>query len=481
MKNQAYNPYLPSFEYIPDGEPYVFEGRVYLYGSHDQFNGQKFCANDYVCWSASVDDLGSWKYEGVVYQKQQDPLNLDGKRCLYAPDLQRGLDGRYYLYYALDLAGIMSVAVCDTPAGKFSFYGHVQYPDGSPVGQRGGDIFQFDPGVLVDDDGRVFLYSGFAPQETLPLNLLMQGRKYEGGYFMELAADMLTVIDGPKLLFPKVGHAAGTGFEGHEFFEASSIRKVGKRYYFIYSSIHGHELCYATSDRPDGEFHYGGTIISNGDIFMNGRCAKDQLNYTGNNHGSIVEIGGQWYVFYHRQTNKHQFSRQACAEPITINPNGSIRQVEMTSCGLNGGPLKGKGEYEARIACNLVSARGAVRYSDIRRQPLRGHLCFTQTGGDREEHGDQYIAEMSAGAVAGFKYFELQGLTRISVRVRGTGKGSLLVQTALGQPPITVIPVGPSKRFTQFSAPAQAPDGHAALYFQYQGTGQIDFLSFEIG
>ena len=84
MKKQAFNPYLPSWEYIPDGEPYVFNGRVYVYGSHDFYNGYVFCMGDYVCWSAPVDDLGNWRYEGVIYKKTQDPENPDGTMCLYA-------------------------------------------------------------------------------------------------------------------------------------------------------------------------------------------------------------------------------------------------------------------------------------------------------------------------------------------------------------------------------------------------------------
>ena len=68
-KKQAFNPYLPSWEYIPDGEPYVFGDRVYVYGSHDYFNGHVFCLGDYVCWSAPADDLGNWRYEGVIYKK----------------------------------------------------------------------------------------------------------------------------------------------------------------------------------------------------------------------------------------------------------------------------------------------------------------------------------------------------------------------------------------------------------------------------
>ena len=125
MSKRLVNPYLPSWEYIPDGEPYVFEGRVYVYGSHDRFNGQSYCMNDYVCWSAPEEDPGDWRYEGVIYKKTDDPLNPEGEMHLFAPDVTRGPDGRYYLYYVLNRVSIVSVAVCDSPAGKYEFYGYV--------------------------------------------------------------------------------------------------------------------------------------------------------------------------------------------------------------------------------------------------------------------------------------------------------------------------------------------------------------------
>ena len=81
MDRQAVNPYLPSWEYIPDGEPHVFNGRVYVYGSHDRFNAPIFCVNDYVCWSAPVEDLSDWRYEGVIYRKKQDPKILGDTIC----------------------------------------------------------------------------------------------------------------------------------------------------------------------------------------------------------------------------------------------------------------------------------------------------------------------------------------------------------------------------------------------------------------
>jgi hypothetical protein len=296
---------------------------------------------------------------------------------------------------------------------------------------------------------------------------------------IELEPDMVTVKVGPRIIAPYAGNGQSTSFEGHEFFEASSMRKVGEQYYFVYSSINGHELCYATSDRPDGGFTYGGTLISNGDIYLDGRTDEESLNYTGNNHGSIVEIEGQWYVFYHRQTNRHQFSRQVCAEKITIEAYGTIKQVEMTSCGLNQGPLVGKGSYEARIACILMSRNGAKRYEfgDIIEDY---HPYFTQERVDREENPNQYIANMTDGSVAGFKYFDCETMTDISITVRGTGNGVMKIKTDMKEEAICQIPVSETEVWKAFHASAKLQDGVNPLYFIYEGEGYVDFLEFEL-
>ena len=146
---------------------------------------------------------------------------------------------------------------------------------------------------------------------------------------------------------PDIYEAEGTEYDGHAFFEASSIRKINGTYYFVYSSIQSHELCYAVSDRPDEGYRYGGTLVDIGDIFLNGRTADNPLNCLGNTHGGIECANGQWYVFYHRQTNRTNFSRQACAEKIYFDEDGRIAQAEVTSCGLNKGPLRG----ERNLSC----------------------------------------------------------------------------------------------------------------------------------
>lgn len=477
MKKQAFNPFLPSYEYIPDGEPYVFDGRVYLYGSHDRFNGSQFCLNDYVCWSAPADDLGNWRNEGVIYRRLQDPLMQGDDQYLYAPDMQKGIDGRYYLYYALSKTPVISVAVCDKPAGDFIFYDHIKYPDGCIFGQQEGDVHNFDPGVLIDDDGRVYLYTGFAPTGELKTKMKEKSCLLDGAYCVELEQDMCTIKGQPVMVAPGTEKASGTDFEGHAFFEASSMRKIGRRYYFMYSSILGHELCYAIGDRPDGGFRYGGTIVSNGDIGLQNQA----VNYTGNNHGSIVEIESRWYVFYHRQTNAHHFSRQACAEPVRIMEDGHVPQVEITSSGLQGKPLSGTGTYEARIACQLSGKDGTYHYGMEINEPLKKvHPYFTQSGGDRERDGDQYIANLQDGSWAGFKYFDFHGEQGIVVHVRGTAEGILKVSTVRGSVPAAEIRIRPSEDWTAFTSDFHPEGGKQALYMEFRGTGVLEFASFKL-
>ena len=471
---QVFNPYLPSWEYVPDGEPHKFGNRIYVYGSHDKFGGKTFCMNDYVCWSAPENDLSDWRYEGVIRHKIDDPKNPKGKRSMYAPDVCQGPDGKFYLYYFCEYMGIIGVAKCDTPAGKYEFVDYVRYADGTMLGKRKGDVFQFDPGVYVEDD-KVYLYTGFCP--TFYPFFLTGGKPIsrEGAVVTVLKPDMVTVDVEPKNIGTRCKrNSAGTPYEGHEFFEASSMRKIGDKYYFIYSSFLGHELCYATSDAPDGQFEYGGTIVSIGDVGLNGvKGVKDAKNYCGNTHGSIVEACGKYYIFYHRQTNRHCFSRQACAEEITIKPDGSIDQVEITSCGLNGGPLVGKGEYEARIACQLYSGRGCRFYSVFRgRESV--HPYFTQTGEDREGDGDQYIANVRNGATAGFKYFKFDGAKSVGVSVKGNGVGNFIV-TDENDTVVATIPVKTESDYKTFTADLNVPDGTHALFFKYEGKGRIDF------
>lgn len=478
VKKQAFNPYLPNYEYVPDGEPYVFGERVYLYGSHDKFNGDEFCPGDYVCWSAPITDLGDWKYEGVIYRKTQDPKNKNGTSNLNAPDVQLGPDGRYYLYYVASRLTVISVAVSENPEGPFEFYGYVRYSNGVLYGEKRTDAYNFDPAIFMDEDKSIWLYSGFAPKKGILHTVMGMRGKLDGAYGMELEKDMITLKSEPRVIVPGPLLSSGTDFENHAFYEASSMRKIQGKYYFVYSSELSHELCYALGESPLGPFRYGGTLISIGDIGLNGNA--EAKNYLGNTHGGMVKIQDQWYIFYHRQTNRQKCCRQGCAEKIMILPNGMIPQAEMTSCGLNQGPLEGVGEYEARIACNLMSEKGAYFYKKTHEKDKGEiHPYFTQSGEDREKNGDQYIANMKDGSMAGYKYFSFLVPVRVAVTVRGKGNGIMEVRTDLEGNPVVKIPLSSSGTWNRFSVNTVANlEGTKALYFTYRGTGRFDFKNF---
>ncbi|TYQ13126.1 UNVERIFIED_CONTAM: Beta-xylosidase [Acetivibrio alkalicellulosi] len=470
MLKQGLNPYLPSWEYVPDGEPYVFNNRVYVYGSHDRFNGYVYCLNDYVCWSAPVNDLSNWNYEGVIYKRTDIQNNEDCDSCLYAPDVTIGPDGRYYLYYVDSKRSIVSVAVCDTPAGKYEFYGYVHYSDGAILGEREGDEPQFDPGVLTEGD-KTYLYTGFCA---------IGDKSRSGAMATVLGSDMLTIIEEPVIIAPSEPYSKGSGYEGHEFFEAPSIRKRGDTYYFIYSSIVMHELCYATSKHPTKGFEYKGVIVSNNDIHISSyKPAEKPMYYGGNNHGSIVEIDQKWYIFYHRHTNGTNFSRQGCMEQIQILEDGIIPQVEMTSCGPNNGPLKGFGEYPAYLACNLF-CKDESMYTDCTGAWMDKQFPkITQDGRDGDEEVG-YIANMKLSATAGFKYFDCKGIKRIKIKVRGYCQGDFEVKTSWNGPALGTIRVGFSNVWKEYSSDITIPDGIQSLYFTYNGDGSASLASFKL-
>ena len=467
---EAVNPYLPSWEYIPDGEPYVFGDRVYIYGSHDIYDGHVFCLGDYVCYSAPIDDLGNWRYEGVIYEKSDDPMNKDGHMCLYAPDVTVGPDGRYYLYYVLDKVSVISVAVCDTPAGKYEFYGYVHYKDGTRLGEREGDEPQFDPGILTEGD-KTYFYGGFCPHGDT---------RRSGSLMVELAPDMLTIEEEAILLAPGIENKNLEGnlttFKGHEFFEASSIRKRGDTYYFIYSSIWMHELCYATSDSPRGPFTYGGVIISNADLGIDSYKKADVPGmYGANNHGSIVEINGEWYIFYHRHTNGTWYSRQECAEKIHFAEDGSIPQVELTTQGLNGAPLTGKGEHLAYTVCNMFTNEPQLYIG----KP--GFPTVKERLDEGMEHPEAFISGIVDGTTMGFKYYKCEGIKKVSIKVRGYGDGVFEIKTSPEGKALAEMKVENTNIWTELSSDIDLPDGVYAIYILFKGqSSSLQLKSFTL-
>jgi len=487
MDKQIYNPFLPLTEYIPDGEPHVFGDRVYLYGSHDEAGGDRFCVQDYTVWSAPVDDLTNWTNHGVSYRKDQDLRAKPGKLPdYYAPDCVRGNDGRYYLYYVamgpnVKNFGPMSAAVSDSPAGPFEYLGDICWPDGTPLLK----YLTNDPAVL-NDNGRIWLYYGWGFGFDFRSKALgWYFRRIESMIFQrsakeiketkpsimncvcaELEDDMLTVKGQPVPVLPSKDTAErGSGFYKHPFFEAASIRKFEGLYYLVYSSGVDNALAYATSPYPDRDFQYRGVIVSNSDLGLHGNRRKKAP--AGTIHGGIERINGQYYIFYHRCTHNTDFSRQACAEPIEILPDGTIHQVEITSCGLNGGPLEAKGKYPAAICCHLYGKK-------VPRLGVKNAHKYRRV---YEQDSEMFVHDVDNGTIIGYKYFRFDGDTRLRVTIRGNATGILQVMMEENGAVLNEIPVNPSIDWKTVAMAGNLPAGLHPLYLRYRGKGKMDLLS----
>ena len=428
------NPYMPLWEHIPDGEPYVFEDpdqpgkyRVYVYGSHDDLLTM-YCGRDQVVWSASVDSLNNWRYDGVILvvdkNAKGEPFDSAGTAdVLYAPDvtLVTDKDGKktYYLF-PNDQTGYRNglIAKSNRPNGPFEVCNwNAKYPvkvDG---------IYGFDPAVFVDDDGRVYGYWGFGHSMAAEID----------------PATMCTVKPGTKVvdgMIPGFEEQPGNDFR---FFEASSIRKIKDKYVFIYSRFtkdgefglptSNYTLAYCYSDNPLGPWTYGGTIIDG-----RAREKDEQGNVIasatpdGNTHGSICEINGQWYVFYHRQTGTDEYARQAMVAPIEVKvEEGAGGKVQISEGEYNsqGFALNGLDPFErhsAGIACWYTGPKPATH--EWPNNTFYGSYVDASYGGETGQTKEQALASTSKydapydlryntnpvvnntdGSIVGYKYF----------------------------------------------------------------------------
>ena len=414
------NPFLPLWEHIPDGEPYVFEDpdnpgkfRVYVYGSHDDLITE-YCGRDQVVWSAPVEDLTRWRYDGEIFSVTKnakgDLLDHEGRGdVLYAPDvaLVVGEDGTktYYLYPNNQAGGRNGmIAKSSRPDGPFEV---CNWNKDNPYITDG--VLAFDPAVFVDDDGRIYGYWGF-----------------ERSYAAELdPATMATVKPGTKIVEDMVSGRYDDGI--FSFFEASSIRKIKDKYVFIYSRftkdgefglpISNYTLAYAYSDHPLGPWTYGGTIID-----ARGRETDEEGNIIasacidGNTHGSICEINGQWYVFYHRQTGTDEYARQAMVAPIEVKveegPGGKV-EISEGEYNSNGFALDGLNPFErhsAGIACWYTGPKPAIH--EWPNNTFFGSYPAATYGTDDKfdapydlRNNTNPMVNNTDGSIVGYKYF----------------------------------------------------------------------------
>ena len=414
------NPYMPLWEHIPDGEPYVFEDpdqpgkkRVYVYGSHDNLITE-YCGCDQVVWSASVDSLNNWRYDGIilVVDKNRDgePFDSVGTAdVLYAPDVTLVTDANgkktYYLFPNDQTGGRNGlIAKSDRPDGPFEV---CNWSKDNPNLVDG--VLQFDPAVFVDDDGRVYGYWGFE-------------RSYAAEFDPQT---MATVKPGTKIVEDMISGRNQAGI--FSFFEASSIRKIKDKYVFIYSRFtkdgefglptSNYTLAYCYSDNPLGPWTYGGTIIDG-----RAREKDEQGNVIasatpdGNTHGSICEINGQWYVFYHRQTGTNEYARQAMVAPIDVKvEEGKGGKVEISEGEYNsqGFALNGLDPFErhsAGICCWYTGPKPATH--EWPNNTFYGSYVAAGYGTDSKfdapydlKNNTNLVVNNTDGSIVGYKYF----------------------------------------------------------------------------
>ena len=426
------NPYMPLWEHIPDGEPYVFEDpdqpgkyRVYVYGSHDDLV-TAYCGRNQVVWSASVDSLNNWRYDGTILvvdkNAKGEPFDSVGTAdVLYAPDVTVTTDAtgkKTYWLFPNDQTGYRNglIAKSDRPDGPFEV---CNWSKDNPNQVDG--VLQFDPAVFVDDDGRVYGYWGFE-------------RSYAAEFDPET---MATVKPGTQIVEDMI---SGRNQPGRfRFFEASSIRKIKDKYVFIYSRFtedgefglptSNYTLAYCYSDTPLGPWTYGGTIIDG-----RAREKDEQGNVIasavpdGNTHGSICEINGQWYVFYHRQTGTDEYARQAMVAPITVKVEEGkggkveISEGEYNSCGFALDGLDPFERHSAGIACWLTGPKPATH--EWPNNTFYGSYIEASYGGtpdmtkeqaltSKEKYDAPYdlryntnrVVNNTDGSIVGYKYF----------------------------------------------------------------------------
>ena len=416
------NPYMPLWEHIPDGEPYVFEDpdqpgklRVYVYGSHDS-RITDYCGREQVVWSASVDSLNLWRYDGEILRVDKnakgEPFDSAGTAdVLFAPDvtLVTGADGKktYYLF-PNDQTGYRNalIAKSSRPDGPFEVCNWNQDNPSQVVG-----VYGFDPAVFLDDDGRVYGYWGFGHSMAAEMD----------------PATMATVKPGTEVvdgMIPGFQEQPGNVFR---FFEASSIRKIKDKYVFIYSRFTAdgefglpttnYTLAYAYSDHPLGPWTYGGTIIDGRarDVNEQGDTIAS-ANVSGNTHGSICEINGQWYVFYHRQSGLNEFARQAMVAPVTVQveegAGGKVRisEGEYTSEGFALDGLDPLERHSAGIACWYTGPKVAVH--EWPNNTFYGSYVEAGYGTDDRfkapydlRNNTNDVVNNTAGSIVGYKYF----------------------------------------------------------------------------
>ena len=283
--------YIYPNDFMADPSAHVFNGKLYLYPSHDREgsvsendNGDHFDMKDYHCLSLEDPDNGICVDEGMILSIEDIPW---AGRQLWDSDVVEK-NGRYYLMFCLkDRNDIfrMGIATSDSPTGPFK-------AEADPI--RGS--YSIDPCLFKDDDGEVYCYFGgiwggqlqwYKDNKLIEFPILPKGTELAPQpRVVKMTGDVLQFDEAPRpVVILDSNHIPMQAENLHHFFEASWMHKRGGKYYFSYSTGDTHMICYAVGDNPYGPFVYQGVLL------------EPVVGWT--THHSICEYNGKWYLFHH--------------------------------------------------------------------------------------------------------------------------------------------------------------------------------------
>ena len=279
--------------FTADPSAHVFNDKIYIYPSHDlphngedNDNGDEYAMEDYHILSMDNLDAECVDNGEALHMKNVPWVS----KQMWAPDVALK-DGVYYLYFpARDKDGIFHIGVASSDKPEGPFTPEPDYIKGS---------YSIDPAVLMDDDGKGYIYYGglwggqlemwqtgsFDPEANSKGPAPDQPAI--GPMFAQLADDMKSFVTEPKhlVILDENGEPIKAGDEDRRYFEGPWMHKYNGKYYLSYSTGTTHYLVYAVGDTPDGPFTYRGRIM------------EPVIGWT--THHSIVEYHGKWYLFYH--------------------------------------------------------------------------------------------------------------------------------------------------------------------------------------
>ena len=490
----AQNPYLPLWEHLPDGEPRVFEDpdqpgkyRAYIIGSHD-VTYTAYCGPDIRMWSAPVEDLSQWRDEGPIFtwfvQGQWDTM--------FAPDLVETVDkatGKktYWLYpHSRGWRRVPMVCKGDRPNGPFTPINLTA--DGTQC--LPGSLIDFDPSVFIEtitnkkdkdfDKGyRAYVFYGFQHSTACELDQNTMYSKREG---TELIDPFIPASSADGRLLDKAGSEYKALYKGQNpldfnFFEASSIRQVGNKYVMVFSGYSGKEyglgntnsaLRYAYGDSPLGPWRAGGVLVDSRGVVLNEDGSKlITTNAAHNTHGSLQEINGQWYVFYHRPPRGFGNARQAMVAPVKItwDKKPVAKGGKVTITGYD--PYVKGNEWVAAASDGNTYTGAEVTSEGFQIFGLppyhyysAGLACFMYGPNSNNWMQDNHdvwnnsmdLAGIQNGGIIGFKYFGFGGLAqdtkgvkafagiqkgdeaKLNLNLTSNGKGAFKIHVKLDDP-----------------------------------------------